>query len=179
MKIQQSKKNMAVFYMAGFFIGILYANIVSKQYVTASGIFSEYFLSQYAGIEVIAEEYIAYIIRVRVLPIIPIIILGQTKVRKPMVICWVVWLGFSSGMLLVAAIVQMGMKGILLCIIGITPQFIFYILSYSVLLWYFYTYPISKWNYGKAVFVVLTMVLGMASEVYINPILMKMFINTI
>lgn len=177
MKIQQSKKHITAFYMLGFLIGILYANIVSKQYITASGIFSEYFLSQYASIEVIAEEYISYILRVRLIPIIILVIFGQTRIWKLMVVFSLIWVGFSSGMLLVAAIVQLGAKGILLCIIGITPQFVFYMLSYIVLLWYFYTYPVSRWNYGKTVFVVLTMVIGMIAEAYVNPILMKMFIN--
>lgn len=177
MKIQQNKKQLTVFYMAGFLIGILYANLISKRYITSSGIFSEYFLSQYASIEVIAEEYIAYIFRVRIFPMITVIIFGQTKLRKLMVFFSFIWIGFSGGMLIVAAIVQLGAKGILLCMIGITPQFLFYILAYMVVLWHFYRYPISKWNYGKTVFVVLTMVLGIVTEAYVNPILMKMFIN--
>lgn len=176
-KIQKSKKYITAFYMLGFFIGILYANIVSKQYLTSSGIFSEYFLGQYSSIDVIAEEYIVYILKVRIVPIILIIILGQTRLRKLSVMMLLLWTGFSSGMLIVASIVQLGMQGILLCMIGITPQFVFYILAYSVIVWYFYTYPISKWNYGKTIFVVLTLVLGIVTEAYINPILMKMFIN--
>lgn len=165
--------------MLGFLGGILYANIVSKQYITATGIFSEYFLNQYASIEVIAEEYIVYILRVRVLPIVLLIVFGQTNMKKIIAIGCLIWVGFSSGMLIVASIVQLGIKGILLCVIGITPQFLFYILAYLIILWYFLTYPTSKWNYGKTIFVVLTMVLGMVLEVYVNPILMKMFINTI
>lgn len=176
-KIQQRKRFITAFYMVGFLVGILYANLISRQYIMASGIFSEYFLSQYAAIEVIAEEYLSYILQVRLVPIIVLVIFGQTRFRKPMVIFWLVWVGFSSGMLLVAAIVQLGAKGILLCVIGSTPQFVFYLLSYVVLLWYFYTYPASRWNYGKTVFVILTLVLGIASEAYVNPILMKMFIN--
>ncbi len=177
MKIRQRRKYIMAFYMAGFLIGILYANMAAKQYITSTGFFSEYFLNQYLSIDVIAEEYIAYILQIRVLPIAVFVVIGQTKLRKPSVICWLLWTGFSSGMLIVASIVQLGVKGVLLCLIGITPQFLFYILAYIVIMWYFYTYPVSTWNGGKTIFVVLTMALGILTEVYVNPILMKMFIN--
>ena len=177
MKIQQRKKYVTAFYMAGFLIGILYANIVAKNYVTSTGIFSEYFLSQYISIEVVAEEYMLYILQVRLLPLAGLFLVGQTKFRKIAVVFWFIWVGFSSGMLLVAAIMQLGVKGVLLCLIGLTPQFVFYIMAYVVLLWYFYTYTVSSWNRGKTIFVTLTMALGIISEVYVNPILMKMFIN--
>lgn len=179
MKVSQSRKYITAFYMLGFFVGVLYANVISREYLTSSGIFSEYFLSRYASIEVIAEEYILYILRVRLLPLLVIMILGQTKIRKAATVSALAWFGFSSGILLVSAIVQMGVKGILLCVLGITPQFIFYILAYSVLLWYIYTYPVSGWNMGKTIFVILTMAIGMIMEVYVNPILMKMFIKAI
>lgn len=78
-----------------------------------------------------------------------------------------------------SAIFRMGMKGVLLFIIGIMPQFIFYILAYVVVIWYFYTYPMSRWNYGKTAFLVCMMLFGILTEIYVNPILMKMFVRTI
>lgn len=177
MKIQQRKKHMTAFYMAGFLIGILYANVIAKNYMTSTGIFSEYFLSQYVAIDVIPEEYMIYILQVRLVPLMLLILVAQTKFRKPIVVGAFLWLGFSSGMLIVSAIMQLGVKGILLCLIGVTPQFVFYAMAYIVLLWYFYTYPIASWNRGKTMFVILTMALGILAEVYVNPILMKMFVN--
>lgn len=177
MKIQQRKKLMTAFYMAGFFIGILYANVFAKNYMTSTGIFSEYFLSQYVAIDVIPEEYMLYILRVRLAPLALLILAAQTRFRKLVVAGAFIWLGFSGGMLIVSAIMQLGVEGILLFLIGITPQFAFYAMAYIVLLWYFYTYPVATWNQGKTIFVLLTMALGILAEVYVNPILMKMFIN--
>lgn len=177
MKIQQRKRYMTAFYMAGFLIGILYANLIAKQYVTATGILSEYFLSQYVAIDIVAEEYLIYVLRMRLLPLAGLLLAAQTKFRKLSVVLWFIWIGFSCGVLMVGAIMQLGVKGVMLCLIGITPQFAFYGMAYIVLLWYFYTYPVSTWNRGKTIFVVLTMALGILSEVYVNPILMKMFIN--
>lgn len=179
MKIQENKKQLLVLFMLGFLAGILYANIVSKQYVTVTGIFNEYFLNQYVQTEVVVEEYIWYIMQVRLLPFAIICILGCTRLKKPAVLLCLLWTGFSTGMLAVASVMHLGMKGIMLCVVGIMPHFIFYILSYTVLLWYFYNYPNTRWNSGKTMFVVLTFAIGIILESYMNPILMKAFIRTI
>lgn len=179
MKAHQSKAYITAFCVLGFFTGILYANIVSNQIFSTSGIFSEYFLSQYPSIEIIPEEYLFYILRIRVVPLLFLILLGQTKIRKAVISIFLFWTGFSGGILIVSAIFRMGMKGILLFIIGIMPQFIFYILAYVVVIWYFYTYPMSRWNYGKTAFLVCMMLFGILTEIYVNPILMKMFVRTI
>lgn len=179
MRIRESKKQLLVLYMLGFLAGILYANIVSKQYVTVTGIFNEYFLNQYAQTEVVVEEYIWYIIQVRALPLILICLLGCTKLKKPTVLLCLLWTGFSTGMLAVSSVMHLGLKGILLCVVGMMPHFIFYILAYTVLLWFFYNYPNTKWNSGKTLFVILTFMIGMILESYVNPILMKVFIKTL
>ena len=177
MKIQQRKRFITVLYMAGFLIGIFYANLVERKYMTTNGIFSEYFLSQYIAIDVEAEEYMLYVMKTRLLPLVFLFIAAQTKFKKAAVMCCILWTGFSSGLLIVASVLQLGAKGILLCLIGITPHFVFYIMAYLVILWYLGNSPVSTWNRGKTAFVVLTMVLGILTEVYVNPILMKLFVN--
>lgn len=177
MRIQQRKRFITVLYMAGFLIGIFYANLVEQKYITANGIFSYYFLSQYISIDVETEEYMLYVMKTRLLPLACLFIAAQTKFKKATVVGCVLWTGFSSGMLIVASVLQLGAKGVLLCLIGITPHFVFYIMAYLVILWYLSNSPVSVWNRGKTVFVVLTMALGILMEVYVNPILMKLFVN--
>lgn len=179
MKVHQNKAYITAFCLLGFFAGILYANLVSNEVFSTSGIFSEYFLSQYPSIEIVPEEYVLYIFRIRVTPLVLLILLGQTKIRKVVISVFLFWMGFSGGILIVSAIFRLGMKGILLFIIGIMPQFLFYILGYAVAIWYFYTYPMSKWNYSKTIFLCWMMFIGIITEVYVNPILMKMFVRTI
>ena len=48
MRIQENKKFLIVFCMLGFLIGIIYANMMSKDYIASMGIFSEFFLTQYS-----------------------------------------------------------------------------------------------------------------------------------
>lgn len=179
MKIVRSKKQMIAFYMLGFLIGILYANFASGQYGTASGIFNEYFLNQYAQSDIVLKDYIWYLLGVRAVPFVIVCILGCTRLKKTTVAGVLAWTGFSSGMLMASAILKLGMKGVILCIVGITPQCVFYIIAYAVLLWHLYTYPQSKWDQGKMVFVLLTLAIGIAMEGYINPALIKIFIKAL
>ena len=50
-----------------------------------------------------------------------------------------------------SSVLKMGVKGIILCLIALTPHFIFYIAGYLILLWYFFSYPESRWNLSKTV----------------------------
>ena len=77
------------------------------------------------------------------------------------------------------AVFSMGIRGIILCIVGIMPQFLFYIPAYLVVLWYSYTHPRGQWNIQKSIFTGLMVLLGLIMEVYVNPLLMKVFLGTL
>ena len=179
MRIRENKKYCVVFCMLGFLIGILYANIVSKDYITSMGIFNDFFLNQYAQTDIGMAEYAWYIIRIRMMPVILLFALGCTRFRKGVVVAFLLWTGFSCGMIMTSAIMKMGVKGIVLCLLAMTPQFAFYIAGYVVLLWYLFSYPQSKWNLTKTVCFLLLLALGIVLECYVNPVLMKMFLKTL
>ena len=87
------------------------------------------------------------------------------------------WTGFSGGVVAVSSVISLGMKGILLCIVGMLPQILFYGFAYVILLWYLYTYPNGRWNIKKTAAAGISMAVGMILEVYTNPILMKLVIG--
>lgn len=68
--------------MPGFLLGILYVNFIVKQYIAEPGIFSTYFLRQYAAVEIIAGEYMLYLVRVRLFPALLLAGMAFTKLRK-------------------------------------------------------------------------------------------------
>lgn len=179
MKILHTKKLMFAFFMPGFLFGILYVNLTAGQNTADAGIFSEYFLKQYASVEVAAPEYIVYLTGIRLLPFLIMTGLTFTRARKAAAGAFVVWTGFLGGMLLTMAAFCMGVKGMLLCLVGMLPHFILYVPGYVVLLWYALTAPGSRWNRQKTVFVILTMAMGIVLEGYISPILMKAFLGTL
>ncbi|WP_251389478.1 stage II sporulation protein M [Mediterraneibacter agrestimuris] len=179
MKTLQTKKRMFAFFMPGFLLGILYVNLIAGQYLAESGIFSEYFLKQYALAEVTAPEYIVYLAGTRLFPFLVMTGLIFTRARRIAAGIFLVWTGFLGGMLLTMAAFSMGVKGIILCIVGVMPQFILYIPAYVVLLWYAMTVSISTWNRQKTVFVVLMMTMGIVLEAYINPLFLQVFLKTL
>ena len=46
MKIFHTRKHLLAFFMPGFLFGVIYVNLIAKNYVAEPGIFSDYFLSQ-------------------------------------------------------------------------------------------------------------------------------------
>ncbi len=163
--------------LGGFLTGILYANLILNRYIMSDGIFDDAFLKQYAKTDIVVEEYLWYILRARFLPFCGLCILGCMKWKKAVAGAYIGWTGFSGGVVAVSAVISLGMKGILLCIAGMLPQFFFYGFAYIILLWYLYTYPNGKWDVKKTAVTTVSMGVGMILEVYVNPILMKFVIR--
>ena len=169
MKIFHTRKHLLAFFMPGFLFGVIYVNLIAKNYIAEPGIFSDYFLSQYQTVKIEAEEYIWYLIRLRAVPFLVLLGLSFTKARKIAAVLFLVWTGISGGILISTAVISMGIRGSFLCIVGIFPQFIFYIPAYLILIWYCWSYPQNRWNRQKTVFVSLAVSTGMLLEIYVNP----------
>lgn len=99
----------------------------------------------------------------------------EVEKSKRRVISWVD--GISVGVLVSLAASNLGMKGCLLCLIGVSPQFLFYIPAYFMILKYCYESEDGRWNRQKTIFVGLMMSLGIITELYVNPVLVKLFLN--
>lgn len=179
MKIRESRKYFVLCYMAGFFIGILYANLVSGDYIANIGILDNYFLEQYTQMEINTAEFLWYAAYLRLLPVMLLFAAGCTKLRKAAALAYIVWTGFSSGMILVTAVMKMGVKGIILCLLCLLPQFVCYVAAYLMLLWFLFAYPAVRWNVSKTVCFALFMLTGILLECYVNPVIVKMFLRTL
>ncbi|MDO4311689.1 MAG: stage II sporulation protein M [Eubacteriales bacterium] len=177
--IRNHGRVMVLFYMAGFLGGILYTNLVSKDYVAALGIFNDYFLNQYIQTDIADGSYLWYLIKVRLTPLLCIMFLGATRVRKLTVVVFLIWTGFLCGMIFTSATLKMGVKGIVLCLAALLPQMIFYVIGYAILLIGVYYYPKIGWNFQKTIAVLLAICIGIALECYMNPVLVKMFLKTV
>ena len=151
MKIQQSKKQFLIFYMSGFLAGILYANMVSDSYLESYGVFSEYFLRQFQITEIIPEEYLGYLLRIRIIPAGVLLAAGCTRWKQMVVVVTLLWTGLTSGIVLTSGILQLGATGIVICAVGVFPQIFFYLPSSLVYLWYLYLSPQVRWNSGKSI----------------------------
>ncbi len=177
MKVWDGKRYFTLFYMLGFFVGILYANIPARNYIISTGIFTQFYMEQYADVSVNTEDYFLYLIRVRVFPLILVGVAACTKFRKGVASLILLWTGFSSGMIFTASAMKIGVKGIILCLISLLPHFLFYVAAYIIILWFLFQYPRGKWTVQKTTAVCLFVVTGMILECYVNPVLVKLFLK--
>lgn len=176
MRMFRTRKQLLAFFMPGFLLGIIYVNFIAKRYLAEPGIFSAGILEQFRTVHISAGDYLWYLLRVRAVPFGILAALGFTKMRKPSVVLVLLWTGLSGGILISSAILSMGIKGSIFCLVGLMPQFLMYIPACLVLIWYSWSYPQNRWNRQKTVFVVLMVSMGMIMEIYINPILVRWLI---
>lgn len=177
MKIQQGKTQFLIFYMSGFLAGILYANMMSDGYLESYGVFSEYFLRQFQITEIIPEEYLAYLLHIRIVPLGILFVAGCTKWKRIVAVSVLLWTGFASGIVLTAGILRLGAAGIAICAAGVFPQIFFYIPAALVYLWYLYLSPQVRWNGGKSIFIGGMFLAGVVLEAYVNPVCLKAVIR--
>ena len=55
----------------------------------------------------------------------------------------------------------------------------FYVPAYLLLIRYYYRYPQSEWNGTKTGFTVMMIVVGILSEVYLNPGIVRWFVKVL
>lgn len=178
MRMNKSKGQLLILFLAvGFFVGIIYENVIAKRSVVFSDLFLRSNLELYLQTNIISEKYLWYVAKARIILLAAICIFSYFRWKKLFVILCLTVCGFFAGVMSVAAVMQLGIKGILLCITGVLPQGIFYVMAYSMLFVYWFRYPESRWNRAKLLFVIIMFLAGIALETYVNPALMKLVIK--
>jgi hypothetical protein len=152
----------------GFFIGIIYENMIASMQI-----FETEKLHVFQTMSFEWKEYLPYILKIRMIPLICVVFLWNFKWRKVVVAALSVWFGFFLGRFLVSAILLEGLKGIGLCVAVLFPHTLFYGLSYLILLMHLYNDRRRTWNKMKTSVFAICFLLGVWSEVYINPKILK------
>ena len=178
MRLHKNKGQLLIIFLAvGFFIGIIYENVISRGSVTFSELFLRSNLERCLQTNVIGEKYLWYVVKARTIILATMCILGCCRWKKCFAILCLTICGFFAGMMSVVAVMQLGIMGILLCVAAIFPQGLFYVMGYSILFLYWFRYPESRWNRAKLLFVSIMFLSGIVLEVYVNPILVKFIIK--
>ena len=178
MRFNKNKGQLLILFLAvGFFAGIIYGNFVAREGTLLSDVFLRSNLEHYLHTDVISEKYLWYVAKARILLLVIAYVLGTFPWKKIYVMLSLGVCGFFSGMMTVTAIIQLGIKGILLCIVGVLPQGIFYGMMYIMLLANWFQYSGSRWNKTKIVFVIIMFVAGIILETYVNPAFVKFVIR--
>lgn len=179
MKLVNVQKIFLMIIFIGFLVGILYTNLFASEYMEMTGVFNSYYLQSFLETEFVVSKYLPYILRIRVLPIVILIIVAYSKLSKIGVFLFLLWTGFLYGIYMSLGAIQLGIGGILFCLLGLFPQMIFYIPAYIIVIVFTYNYPESSWNPLKIGVVILCVLSGVVLECQFNSQILSWLITVI
>ena len=165
-------------YAAGVMAGILYANLIAQESIMQMGIFAENHLTESVKVCVPGLEYIWYIVRMRLLPLCILTLAGATRWKKASAVLFFLWTGFLAGVLFCASVLQLGIKGIFICVLALLPHMPFYVAAYVAILIYLLNYPVvNRWNINKTTGVLILFAIGIFLECYVSPAVLRFALN--
>lgn len=176
-------------FVTGFFLGLVFFYFAGKQLIIDSGLLSpQYMEALKIGIRN-QSDYLFYIAGVRIKQWLFILFCSLSIWSGYFLYAVLGISGFQFGILFFAAMYQYGIRGVFYCIFMLLPQGIFYVALVIIFLnkkyicdkkYYHNNIDISGSTKGdcfkriKKIFcIVVLLCLGILSESYINPLLMK------
>lgn len=160
---------------AAFLAGILIANLWGKELLTTYGIFNTYFLNQYAYAKINYDKLLYQILWLRGKEIAAVLILERFFRAKAVLLLLECLLAAAFGILMVVAIANFGVGGVILVLSGVLPQWLFYLAGGAM----FFSIRIREEPYLRKVspgmfagyaLCLLFLMLGILSEVYVSPV---------
>ena len=128
-------------FFTGFLTGILIVNYIWGEQLSLIGTFTEVYLMRLKNEKISFQQYIWYLIQVRGIFFLMLFLAMGIRIRKIVAAFFLLWTGMSGGILLSEAVAELGMKGSILCVAGLFPQFLFYVPAVLVLLRFCWNYP--------------------------------------
>lgn len=178
-------------FIAGLCLGILFANMFGKQFLSDVGIISAYMLDKFSSTSLDNGRFAAYCMKKRLLPFVYISAFGLTMFGLAVIGIYIVWLGFSLGVLVSVSVMRFGAGGLLLVVGALLPQYIVYVPAFLGLMrrageictqLYYPRYSIPEYGgkkqqllrYALSVLVLLLVcIMGVMLESYVNPPVLK------
>lgn len=176
-------------FMTGFFLGLVFFYFAGKQLIEDSGILSKEYIEPLKNFTMNQNGYLFYIAGIRIKQFAFVIFCTLSIWAGCCLYVLLGWGGFQLGILFFAAMYQYGMLGVFYCTFMLLPHDIFYFLAFMKVLnrkllsdkkYYHKNINITcnkvknVYENIKLIFLVLILLcLGILSECYINPWLMK------
>ena len=176
-----------------FVAGIFMANLMGREAVSNAGILNDYFVEKFQYTDINGENLFFYIIGERLPLLLLLCMLAFTSFGIVAGLLMIGWQGFSVGFMLAVAIAKYGIKGILLILGGLFPQYLFYVPVYVIYCWLtIYLRQRLYWGvqeqtarrryvYGAGLMAVIGLLLlflsGIFLESYVNPFILKKILN--
>lgn len=167
-------------FLACFFVGILTANFLGADIFQENGNLTRYYLKQLQYADIQPQELLWHVCANRLPLFFALLILGSIPRGKLSHAVFVAWSGFAYGYFCVMAICGYGAGGLILCVIALFPQFLFYIPVYLGLIEFADSHDRKRkgFRYLLAVLLLLAgLFAGILLESYVNPIILQKMLN--
>lgn len=161
---------------AGILLGVLL--VQTQASMAFAGIFSEYFLNQYAALSIDYKRLFRYVGSCRIGQYVFLVCCCALSSAPLLYGALIFGMGMTWGTVLSISILRLGMKGILICVVGIFPHIFFYIPAFGwTFLW------ILRRGNSRRKYLILSAVgffflfFGIVSEVYLNPLILQQILR--
>lgn len=193
---QQEKRNVYrmwfYIFVLGFLAGILIMNLGSKRFIQDGKLFDMAAINRMRYFDVDSTSFLKYELPQRLKGFLILLVVATTCFGIAAAYFWVAWQGMLAGMVITAAVIKFGLKGILLILAGIFPQHLLFIpAAVMMLCWCYQTccilyfpgkciwipYQNKKRQYihqlGIMFWIICVVMIGCILECYVNPILVS------
>lgn len=114
-------------FLAGLAVGILGMNFGRSVLLENTGLLDEYTLYNLKVMSVDESSFFYYVLRERLGSVVILAVLATTYLGLFLCVGAALWYGMSAGAFLAAAVLRYGLKGILLAVVSVFPQYLIYI----------------------------------------------------
>lgn len=165
-----------VLFFAGLLAGIFFVQTLDDS--DFAGIFSEYFLNQYASLKIDYKRLLQYVGGYRCGQYFFLICCGTLGAAPLIAGGMLLLLGMTWGTMISVSTVRLGLKGVLICVAGIVPQIFFYLPAFGwVLLWLWKKGSSRKKYLLLAAIGFFFLIFGIVAEVYLNPLILQQLLR--
>ena len=165
-----------------FFMGIVAGVLIAQMrfQLTETELFGEYFLNQYAMLPVNREKLFFYVGGYRLSQYLAFVCIGFLA-QAPLLLTALLFLaGMLWGSMTGISILQLGMKGFVICLTGLFPQILFYVPAFGWVFLWTYCGGVNRKKYMIFAFLGLFFLLfGIAAEACINPEIIRQILRKI
>lgn len=128
MRLWSAERNTIAFiFLAGLLAGFLIINMGKGILLTNTGLFDEATLYRMKYMTVDSSALFCYVLRKRLCCILLLAVAVTTYLGRVVCRGAVFWYGLSTGAFLTALMLRYGMKGLLLALAGMFPQYLLYV----------------------------------------------------
>lgn len=164
----------ALMIFAGILAGTIYANILVTYGKGQAMVFNSGFLATFDEVSINGTYLWQYVCKTRLKDFALLFIIGHTKLGKVAVNIYLAYVGMSAGALISFAVMHYNVAGVLIYLVSVMPQYIFYGISLWFVMKMIYNIDIKMRN--RIIITVIAFMLLIAGtylEAYANPELLR------